>query len=48
MLSLKIFWLDVDKFPGDAAKIIDQSESILSAGGGGGVGTFQSCTNMNS
>ena len=37
----------MDKFPDDAAKIIDQLESILLGGGGGGgrgtVGTFQSC-----
>ena len=26
MLPLKIFWLDLDKFPGDAAKIIEQSQ----------------------
>ena len=31
----------MDKFPGDAAKIIDQSESFLLGG------TFQSCKNMN-
>ena len=36
MLPLKLFWLDMDKFPGDAAKIIDQSESFLLEGGGGG------------
>ena len=40
MLPLKIFWLDMDKFPGDAAKIIDQSGSFLLCvcvwGGGGG------------
>ena len=33
MLSLKIFWLNMDKFPGDAAEIIDQSESFLLWGG---------------
>ena len=48
----------MDKFPSDAAKIIDQSESFLlcvcvCVGGGGGGGrrggvrTFQSCKNMN-
>ena len=42
----------MDKFPGDAAKIIDQSESFFVVffffgGGGGGVRTFQSCKNMN-
>ena len=31
-----IFWLDMDKFPGDAAKITDQSESFLLWGKGGG------------
>ena len=41
MLALKIFWLDLDKFPGDAAKIIDQSQSFLlwREGGGGGGGS---------
>ena len=34
LLPLKIFWLDKDKFPGDAAKIIDQLESFLLQGGG--------------
>ena len=49
MLPLKIFWLDMDKFPGGAAKIIDQSEPFLLCvlyvcvcvcvcGGGGGGG----------
>ena len=33
MLPLKIFWLDMDKFLCDAAKIIDQSESFLLWGG---------------
>ena len=50
MLPLKIFWLDMDKFPGDAVKIIDQSEPFLlwwGGGGGGRVRTFQSCKNMN-
>ena len=28
MLPLKIFWLDMDKFPSDAAKVIDQSASF--------------------
>ena len=36
----------MDKYPGDAAKIIDQSESFL-LGGGGGVRTSQSCKDMN-
>ena len=38
MLPLKIFWLDMDKFPGNAAKIIDidQSESFVGEGEGGG------------
>ena len=38
MLSLNIFWLHMDKFPADAAKIIDQSESFCCGGGGGGEG----------
>ena len=29
MSQLKMFWSDMDKFPGDAAKIIDQSGSFL-------------------
>ena len=38
MLPLKILWLDMDKFPGDAAKITDQSKSfLLGEGGHGGV-----------
>ena len=43
-MPLKIFWLDMDKFLGDAAKIIDQLESFLlcvcvcGGGGGGGEG----------
>ena len=49
ILSLKIFWSDMDKFPSNAAKIIDQSESFLLGGEEGerGVRTFQSCKNMN-
>ena len=35
-----LFWLDMDKFPGDAAKLIDQSKSFLLWGGGGGGGEF--------
>ena len=44
MLPLKIFWLDMDKYPGDTAKIIDQSESFLLCGR---VRTSQSRKNMN-
>ena len=38
MLPLKIFWSDMDKFPGNAGKIIDQSESFFLGDGGEGGG----------
>ena len=48
MFPLKILWLDMDKLPGGAAKIIDQvGVFLVGGGGGGGVQTFQSCKNIN-
>ena len=48
---LKIFWWDMDKFPSDAAKIIDQSGSVCCVcvcvcGGGGGQFVLSSCVTI--
>ena len=51
MLPLKIFWLDMDKFLSDAAKIIDQLGSVcfvvcVWGGGGGGEFVLSSCVTI--